>query len=138
MQLQLLDGSTLRCNYCVLCIGSGYFSPVKAQESQGQVRWVTLHARPPKHRHRCLAKLLQCHTREDLPTCCPAPPVVQEAVLNSRLDALHAAAATLEAARSVVVVGGGYVGVELAAEVAGHYGRGKRAKAVVLISSSAT
>ncbi|KAJ9515382.1 hypothetical protein QJQ45_016375, partial [Haematococcus lacustris] len=50
----------------------------------------------------------------------------QEVNRTARLRALEAAAEQLRAAASVVVVGGGTVGVELAAEVAGHYGFGKK------------
>ena len=46
---------------------------------------------------------------------------------------MAAAAATLSAATSVCVIGGGTVGVELAAEVAGRYGTSKH---VTLVSSS--
>ncbi|KAL6752136.1 hypothetical protein V8C86DRAFT_2762958, partial [Haematococcus lacustris] len=56
----------------------------------------------------------------------------QEVNRTARLRALEAAAEQLRAAASVVVVGGGTVGVELAAEVAGHYGFGKK---VTLICS---
>ena len=52
-----------------------------------------------------------------------------------RVAELAHAADAVEHASSVAVVGGGYVGVELAAEIAGRHGKAKR---VVLISASRT
>lgn len=52
---------------------------------------------------------------------------------GSREAVLRGAARALREARAVVVVGGGTVGVELAAEVAGRYGR---AKALTLVAGS--
>lgn len=59
--------------------------------------------------------------------------MVQGPSKSARVAYLTAAAARLRDANSVVVVGGGYVGVELAAEVVGKYASQKK---VTLVSAS--
>jgi NADPH-dependent 2,4-dienoyl-CoA reductase/sulfur reductase-like enzyme len=53
--------------------------------------------------------------------------------IEARKAELAQAARQLAAAQSLLIVGGGSVGVELAAEVAGRYGRSKK---VVLVTSA--
>jgi hypothetical protein len=60
-------------------------------------------------------------------------PPAQELTLEARAAALAATGAQLQQAGSAVVVGGGSVGVELAAELAAHFGTRCR---VTLVTSS--
>lgn len=93
----------------------------------GLVHWHAWHTK----QLACPGGILNRHA------CCYTAVILQDSAADSqgnRLAQLSASAAALSKASSIVIVGGGYVGVELAAEVVGRYGR---SKSVVLVSSTA-
>ena len=104
--LQLLSGKRLSFDFCVLCLGSDYAPPIKAAQNV-QVRVLALTASP-------LAGRACANTPSRQTTC------------RERRQDFAASHAELGAARSIVIVGAGDVGVELAAEVVGKWRRSKQ------------
>lgn len=99
--LQLLSGKRVTFDFCVLCLGSDYAPPIKAVQDV-QVRMLALTA-SPRARRAC------ANTPSRQTTC------------RERRQEYAASHAELGAARSIVIVGAGDVGVELAAEVVGKW-----------------
>lgn len=112
-QVVLADGSTMPFHVLVVCCGTGYCEPIK-------------HSVGPMNCDSQVGNGQEPGPVLGGPTSLESQGAAHMHTAEQRILDLHTAAAQLKSASTVVIVGGGTVGVELAAEVAGTYGRSKQ------------
>lgn len=141
--VELAGGALLPFHYLVVCVGSGYIAPIKygspssrpsAAQAAGcaaqgaQEPTVSSSGTGPNGPGGNSAGTAGAGCTDRADTSVFTAPSTQK-----RIEQLHAAARQLAAAGSVLILGGGAVGVELAGEVACKYGK---AKNVTLVTSA--
>lgn len=121
-EVELADGSTLPYDYLLLATGSSYSPPIKSVLPEKAQAAANVGSSGQSCAERELQTAAERRSTSNSST---------GARLN-RMQQLKCAAEVLKASNNIVVIGGGTVGVELAAEIVGKYGKDK---AVTLITS---
>eukprot|EP00899_Mesostigma_viride_P017186 jgi/Mesvir1/25469/Mv01733-RA.2 len=120
-------------DYCILATGSRYVSPIKpAMSMHGCGGHDNDSQAAPVDPSDAPAATAMLAPRPDIALGAGDATTRRRHLLESRMAELEDAHRTLQRCRSVAIIGGGTVGVELAAEIVGRWGP---AKAVTLITS---